>query len=51
LCNPPDACLAAAVRRRAFERAFRRPVDAAAVDAVHDELKHDERDEDDEGRS
>jgi predicted RNA-binding protein YlxR (DUF448 family) len=31
LCVPPDTCLRLAVRRKAFQRAWRRPVGAGAL--------------------
>ena len=31
LCRPPDDCFRLALRRRGFERAWRRPVDAATL--------------------
>jgi hypothetical protein len=40
LCNPPTGCLATATKRRAFERAFRRPVDSASVLALQQEFQH-----------
>ena len=34
LCVPPAACFELAVRRRAFERAWRRPVGRAVLDEL-----------------
>ena len=34
LCNPPDACLELAEKRRGFDRALKAPLGAGALDAV-----------------
>jgi len=34
LCNPPDACLELAEKRRGFDRALRQPLGAGALDGV-----------------
>jgi len=38
LCSGSLACLDDAVRRKAFERAFRAPIDAGAAKRLRDEL-------------
>jgi predicted RNA-binding protein YlxR (DUF448 family) len=38
LCVPPDQCFSLAVRRRGFERAWRRAVPTAALERLAQEL-------------
>jgi uncharacterized protein len=39
LCDPPDDCFVLAVRRKAFERAWRRPVGRHALDELESQLR------------
>ena len=38
LCRPPGDCFTLAVRRKAFERAWRRPVERSVLDGLGDQL-------------
>jgi predicted RNA-binding protein YlxR (DUF448 family) len=38
MCNPANACFEMARKRRGFDKAFRQPVDAAAIEALREGL-------------